>query len=395
MQLRDYTSEINGCFRCSECKIGFRSQQPICPSGEHFDFNSYYAAGRLDIASALIEGTVDATEQSLVNPVFSCLSCGACYAKCYPQLAIQTTDIFRAMKAELVGSGNEPPPLFAAVLEALQDTNNYFGRDQSRRMDWAEGLDVKRADAETEVLFFVGCYGAFDPVTLFTARAMASLLNKSGVSWGVLEDEEFCCGQPVLDVGYRDEFVRLAGHNIQKINATSVKTLITSCASCFGTMKKDWPAVEDLGFHVVHSSQFLLEAIRDGKLAVNGALEKTVTLHDPCHLGRLGGGVYTEPRELLQLIPGVVLHEMERNRDEAFCCGAGGQCNSCFPDMALGTATARLEEAADTGVEAMVIPSCPICYNNFSTVLAENRRIELIDLTRMVDEVCSGVEGNA
>jgi Fe-S oxidoreductase len=395
MQLADYSKEINGCFRCSECKIGYRSQMPICPSGAHFEFNSYYAAGRLDIAGALIEGTVEATEPSLADPVFSCLSCGACEAKCYPQMAINTTEIFRAMKAELVDSGNEPPPLFAAVLEALRDTNNYYGQDPSRRMDWAEGLDVKKADADTELLFFVGCYGAFDPVTLFTARATANLLNKSGVNWGVLDDEEFCCGLPVLDVGYRDEFTRLASHNIRKINASGVKTLITSCASCFGTMQKDWPHAEKLGFDVVHSSQFLLEAIREGNLTVNGAMEKTVTLHDPCHLGRLGGDVYAEPRELLQSIPGVVLHEMERNRDEAFCCGAGGQCNSCFPDMALGTATARLEEAANTGVDAMVIPSCPICYNNFSTVPPGERGVDLIDLTQMVDEFCIGAEHHA
>jgi Fe-S oxidoreductase len=124
-------------------------------------------------------------------------------------------------------------------------------------------------------------------------------------------------------------------------------------------------------------------------------MEKTVTLHDPCHLGRLGGDVYAEPRELLQSIQGIVLHEMERNRDEAFCCGAGGQCNSCFPDMALATATARLEEAAGTGVDAMVIPSCPICYNNFSTVPPGERGVDLIDLTQMVDEFCIGAEHHA
>jgi len=364
---------------------------PICPSGEHFNFNSYYASGRLDIASAIVEGTVNAAEPSLANAVFSCLSCGACDAMCYPQLALRTTAIIRAVKAELVDSGSGPPARFTPVLESLQETNNYFGKDQSRRMAWADGIDVKGADAETEVLFFVGCYGAFDPDTLSMARATASLLDKSGVSWAVLGDEEFCCGLPVLDVGCKDEFARLAGHNIQKLNETGVKTVITSCASCFGTMKKDWPTVANLRFDVVHISQFLLQAVRGGKLTVNAGLEKVVTFHDPCHLGRLGANVYEEPRKLLQSIPGIVLHEMTRNRDEALCCGAGGQCNVCFQDMALDTATARLDEAANTAAEAMVIPSCPLCYNNFLMVPPNNRKVGLLDLTQMMDEVCSGV----
>jgi heterodisulfide reductase subunit D len=254
-------------------------------------------------------------------------------------------------------------------------------------MEWAKGIEAKRADSNTEVLFYVGCYGAFDHETMFTARATANLLNKTGSNWGVLEDDEFCCGFPLLDVGYKDEFERLAKKSIESINATNANTLVVSCACCFGTMKEDWPKVMPLDFEVMHSSQYLLDAVKKGKLRVSGKMEKTVTFHDPCHLGRIGGGVYEEPRQLLQSIPGIVLKEMERNRGESWCCGAGGGVNACSPDFALETATRRLEEAAQTGAESMIIPSCPICYNNFATVPLEKRKIEFEDLSQMIDKV--------
>ena len=140
-------------------------------------------------------------------------------------------------------------------------------------------------------------------------------------------------------------------------------------------------------FEIVHSSQYLLQALQAGKLQFKGRIDETMTFHDPCHLGRLGGGVYEEPRELLKAIPGVAVKEMARNRDESWCCGAGGGANVCFPDLALETATDRLDEACETGAATMVIPSCPICYNNFSTVPAVKRKIEFMDLVQLIDDV--------
>ena len=266
--LEDYKSEIYGCYRCAECKIGIKSQMAICPSGEKHGFNSYYSPGRLDIAKALLDGKIEWKDRSLREPVFTCLGCGACHEMCYPQMGIHTREIHRALKAELVSKGYGPPPLFADVLKCLQDTDNYFGKDQKKRMEWAEGIKVKKADADTDVLFYVGCYSAFDPETTFIARATANVLNKAGVNWGVLEDDEFCCGFPALDVGCKDEFERLAKKSIEKINDARVKALIVSCACCFGTMKNDWPDVMPLDFEVVHSSQFITDFRVDEKFKI-------------------------------------------------------------------------------------------------------------------------------
>lgn len=387
MSLEDYKREIYGCIRCGECKVGPRSQMPICPSGEKYGFNSFYPSGYLDIAKALLDGKIDWKDSSVRDAIFRCLGCGACYERCFPQVGIKTTEIFTSVKSELVRKGDGPPSPFTDILEALKRTGNYFGQPREKITQWTEGIGVKKGDQDTEVLFFVGCYEAFDPETTFIGRAVANVLNKMGVNWGLLADDEFCCGFPPLSVGCRDEFARLARENIKRINELKVKTVVVACACCFGTMKNDWPWVAPVNFEVVHISQYMLKALKNGRLKITGKIDKRVTFHDPCHLGRMGGGVYDEPREVLRAIPGITLVEMERNRDESWCCGAGGGATVCFPDMAHETATTRLHEAAESGADLMVIPSCPICYNHFVTAPGRDKKIEFRDLSHMIDEV--------
>jgi Fe-S oxidoreductase len=385
MVLENYRKDIYGCIKCGECRIGFNSQKIICPSGDKHGFNSYYALGRMDIAKGLLDGKLEWSDKTLPERVFTCRGCGACYEMCYPQTGNRTKEIFRVLKAEFVKRGFGPPAKFDPVLKASKEYDNYFGQPQRKRLEWAEGLDVKRVTQKTDVLFFVGCYEAFNPTTTFIARATANLLNKSGASWGILGEEEICCGHPFLEVGCEDEFERLARENIEKINATGIKTLLVSCSCCYSTIKNDWPKVGKLNFEPIHTSEYLLKLIKEDKLKVTRRFDKKLTIHDPCHLGRYCD-VFEEPREVLGAIPGVDLMEMQRNRKESYCCGAGGSVNACFPDWATETATTRLEEATATGSELVVIPSCPICYDNFSTALPDVE-IGISDLADLLDKV--------
>ena len=120
MALEDYKREIYGCFGCAECKIGIRSQLPICPSGKKYEFNSYYSRGRLDIAKALLEGNIEWKDPSLQDPIFSCLGCGACHEACYPQMGIPTREIYRTLKSERVSRGYGPPSVYDDVLKACE-----------------------------------------------------------------------------------------------------------------------------------------------------------------------------------------------------------------------------------------------------------------------------------
>lgn len=388
MAMDDFRREIYNCIHCGECKVGPRSQMPICPSGEKTGSNTTYACGLIDLARSLTEGKAQWSDSSIRNAIYDCMACGACLERCNPQVGIRTSDVFRELKAEFVRREQGPPTASVQVLEALAKVGNLFGRPRHEILRWADGLDVSVARPGSEVVFFVGCYEAFDPQTGFIARAVANLLNKADVNWGVLGKAEVCCGYPALELGDEKLFRRLVTESVEKIHAIGPRRVIVACACCYGVMVKDWPQVVQLDFEVLHVSQFVLSLVREGRLRIRGHLDERVTFHDPCHLGRRGGKVYDAPRELLESIPGVKLEEMPRNRDESWCCGAGGCMNLYSFDYARATAAERLREAKQNDAEALVVPSCPICYSNFSSVAGP--RVKLKDLSDMLDKVtCS------
>ena len=268
-------------------------------------------------------------------------------------------------RALLVRRGLGPLPPYQPIVDSLRQYKNPLMRSQKDR---GKLIKKRPVEADTEVLFFVGCALEFDPTSQFIAKATASILDKAGVKWGTLGDREVCCGMPAFDVGCEDEFASLAKENLQMINALNVKTIVTSCPGCATTMKYQWTRYGELKPKVMHVSEFCAQLLREGRLKVKKEFRKKVTIHDPCWLGRYAG-VYEEPREVLRAIPGLELVEMERNRKDSYCCGAGGGVMISFPEWAAENATSRLEEALETGAQAMVVPSCPECYLNFDVAL--------------------------
>jgi heterodisulfide reductase subunit D len=237
--------------------------------------------------------------------------------------------------------------------------------------------------AKVEVLYFVGCTAALDPALQHIAQNTAALLKKTGVDFGVLGEEEICCGSVFLRIGERALARDLAEKNLEMFERLGATTVVTSCAGCFKTLSEDYIAFRDLPVRVVHASQYLLELREAGYLAAGKETAVEVTYHDPCHMGR-HCGVYDPPRELVKSLPGVQLREMKRNRENAWCCGAGGGVRSAFPDWALQSSRARIEEAQATGA-GFLVTTCPFCLQNLTTAAqAENASIQLVDLTLLL-----------
>ena len=179
------------------------------------------------------------------------------------------------------------------------------------------------------------------------------------MDYGCLGKDEKCCGSVMLRMG-DPEFERLAAENIKMFNDLGIETLISSCAGCFKTIKEDYPKVGKMHFEVLHTVEFLRCLYEDKKLVFKNPVEKRVTYHDPCHLGR-ASGVYDDPRFIMEMIPGLELIEMPRNREYSRCCGAGGGLKSGYPDIQNKMAQRRVKEAEETGAEELV-SACPFCF---------------------------------
>ena len=237
-----------------------------------------------------------------------------------------------------------------------------------------------------EVLFWVGCAGSFDDRAKKITKAMAKILNHTGVSFAVLGTEEGCTGDPAKRAGNEFLFQMQAMMNIQVLSAYEVKHIVTTCPHCFNTLKNEYP---ELGgnYTVEHHSQFLNGLMKDGRLKIEGGQfrGKKITFHDPCYLGR-ANGEYEAPRELLAKLD-VELKEMRRCKQNGLCSGAGGA--QMFKDAEPGTAEinhVRADEALETGTD-IVVSGCPFC-NTMLTDGIKNREkedtVQVLDLAEMI-----------
>lgn len=213
------------------------------------------------------------------------------------------------------------------------------------------------------MLYFRGCTAREKETSI--QKATEKLLDIAGVDYHILEDEK-CCGSVLLRTGFFNEAQRQIKKNTEVLKGEKI---ITSCAGCYKTLKDDYE-----GLDVIHISQLLDELIRDGKLNLEKG-ELDVTYHDSCHLAR-HMEVFDEPRNVIESLANLV--EMENNRENSLCCGAGGGVKSAYPEIATQMAKTRIGQAMDTGCKTLVT-ACPFCKLNLS-----NDELEVLDLTEFL-----------
>lgn len=378
---------IAKCVRCGTCKAVFGLFQPSCPAGEHFGFEGFYSSGKIWVARGIREGVLQWDDPELLRKLFACTLCGNCTQQCPMTVRERIMEVFEALRTEAVKQAGTPYPEHRRLKDSLVQYRNPWMQPRRRRIHWTRGEGLKVLSPggreRAKVLYFVGCTAALDASLQHIARNTVALMRAAGVDFGILGEEEVCCGSVMLRVGERDLARELARKNLDMIRALGVETVVTSCAGCFKTLSQDAPAFGSLTARVVHSSRFFRELHLAGKLPIENRIDLRVTYHDPCHMGR-HCGVYDAPRELLQDGTGVSLVEMPRNRENAWCCGAGGGVRSAFPDWALETSRTRVREALATGADSLVT-TCPFCLQNLTTaVQAEGAPLELMDLTDLL-----------
>jgi len=290
--------------------------------------------------------------------LWACTTCRACEEAC--PVLIEYVDKIVDMRRHLVQEESRFPAELTRTFKAMETQGNPWGVDASTRADWAAGLDIPtmadRPDAE--YLYFVGCAGSFDDRAKRTTQAVAKILKAANVDFAILGVEEPCNGETARRIGNEYLFQTMAQMAVEVMSTYKVRKIITNCPHCFNTFKNDYPQFGGT-YEVVHATELVEKLIADGHLSFQLGQDRTVTFHDSCYLGRYND-VFEAPRNVLGMIPGVQLKEMQRSRRFGMCCGAGGGRMWMEEEPTQRVNTRRVEQALDTRPDAVAV-ACPFC----------------------------------
>jgi len=382
--MQEYTSQIHRCFRCGYCKFPTDYSSFNCPSYRRFRFDSYSTGGRLWLIYAWLKGDIEWSEH-LAEILYACTTCKNCVEQCPMKFAGDIVDWMVGARSDMVEKGKIPPRV-ARFFEAVHGYGNPLKLLRSDRGAWADG--TKRYEPGDEYLFYVGCLGSYDENAQKMSKSLAELLNKAGVSFGILGSEEECCGNEIYMLGEMGLFQSLAEKNTQQFKELGVKKIVTLSPHAYNVMRNNYSAA-GANFQVYHYTQLLSDLIKKNKIKLSQNKAK-VTYQDPCFLGRYNK-IYDEPRQILQSIPGIELIEMERNRQDAFCCGGGS--GNFVMDLLAGSEDSpgrvRVREAYETGADTLAV-ACPSCL----TIFTEAAKTEDLDTKLAVKDISQIVMGS-
>jgi Fe-S oxidoreductase len=354
---RKYRDMILQCSRCGFC-------QAVCPIYGATLRPAYNARGKMLLLKEVMEGKIDLGDE-LIETLFQCTTCASCEKSC--PSGVRVPEIIKQARKDMVNIGS-CHPAFKGMNEVLLKHTNIYAEDE--REDFG-----KARNGKAEYVFFIGCVGAYreDESTASTLK----LLDRLKVDYTLID--EVCCSGVLEDVGYRinEDLVK---RNLDSITATGARTVITGCPYCYRTFlnRPQYGELAAKGIGVIHISQFL----KDFDLGVTTT--KRVTYHDPCDLGR-HCGIYEEPRETIRKIaPNLV--EMEHNRVDSLCCGAGGGVRGAFPKNSLAMARRRLEEVEKVGAE-VVLTECNSCVHNLTNGKLRKQKFRICNTTQFIQEL--------
>jgi len=419
MALEDYKRDMEMCCRCSYCKFislemvkGYQYVN-VCPSITRYNFHAYSGGGRINMAVGILQNRLD-YDDKLLEVIYNCQMCGACDISCKYVMEMEVLGPINEFRIRCVEEGHTVPAL-DSVINGLRKQGTMIPEAKARRMDWAEGLDVKDFTTQkAKVIYHAGCRTCYDKDLWKVARAAVTLLQKAGIDVGIAGANELCCGGRAYQMGYKEDFLKQATQNIELFKKSGAKILVTGCSDCYYAFKVLYDKFGMKGdLKVLHTTEYLDRLIKEGTLKPTKKVAATVTYHDPCHLGRLGEpylhwqgkevpghirvfdppkefrrgtyGIYEPPRDVLKSIPGLRLVEMDRIKEYAWCCGAGGGVKETNPEFAQWTAKERITEAESTGAEA-IATACPGCEQNFKDTIKENgSSLKVYDVAELLE----------
>jgi len=413
--------DVNTCTECGRCQSqcpAWNTEKPLSPKlltlalREQSHAAAPWLKASSDARADMHEDVLQIAERQLIaegegdpwaqtsggvmspDVLWSCTTCGACVQQCPVDIA--HVDHIVDMRRYQVLMASEFPNELNGLFKNIETKGNPWGMNASDRNAWIEEVDfpirVFGMDGEDEIpadvdyLFWVGCAGAYEDRAKQTTKAVAELLNMAGVEFMVLGEGETCNGDPARRAGNEFLFQMQAMQNVEVLNEIKAKRIVVTCPHCLNTLGREYP---QMGGHyeVVHHTELLNKLVDDGKLKTVKPVDRSVTYHDPCYLGR-HNDVITPPRELIG-DTGATLTEMPRHGKQSFCCGAGGA--RMWMEEKIGTAVnkTRADEAIATGAQTVAV-ACPFCSVMMSDAVASRQQdgqaegVEVTDIARLM-----------
>ncbi len=344
----------------------------------------------------------DLAAGGVIDPdvLWSCTTCGACVEQC--PVDIEHVDHIVDMRRFQVLIESSFPSEAGVMLRNLENRGNPWGLPEKQREDWTADVDFdvrtvapgETLPDEVEYLFWVGCAGALEDRSKKVTRAFAELLDTAGVEFAILGANEACSGDPARRLGNEFLFQMMAQQNVETLNSIGARKIVATCPHCFNSLANEYPQIGG-NYEVVHHTQLLAKLVEEGRLTPVEPVDKKVTYHDPCYLGR-HNKVYTPPREVLGAIPALNSQEMHRCKDRGFCCGAGGARFWMEEKLGKRVNVERTEEALGLDPD-LISTACPFCMVMLSDAVTAKQAdgtaradVQVLDVAQILAQSLGG-----
>ena len=398
--------DMYSCAECGRCRANcpaYLTDKPLSPMALIMDEREHLKKKTNLMAKAALhqfkkepEKALNVLEQwegeNLIGDVISedaiwaCTTCGHCIANC--PLLIEHVDNIMDLRRHLVQVESRFPKELKQCFKSFENLSNPWGLASNTRGDWFKGLGVQTPEEnpDFEYLLYVGCAGSFDDRYKKVTIALTKLLQKAGVNFACLGDNEMCCGETARRLGNEYLAQHMINFNLEMFDTVGVKKIITACPHCFNTLKNEYPQFGK-HFEVIHHTEIIRQLTRKG--AFKGGKKFSgkgpVVYHDSCYLGRYNN-LYDIPRDIIRFVPGVKLVEAERRERTSFCCGAGGGRMWMEENIGKRINRERFDQLAATGART-IATACPYCMIMLDDAMKEKGaqgEFEVLDLAQMM-----------
>lgn len=367
------------CARCGYCR-------GVCPVYKSVGWESAGPRGKLSIARQVFAlNDKEKFTDEYVQRLTQCTLCGACAQACSTEIDLR--HLYLDLRERMAKMGKSPKG-YVALQSNLAANHNITNFNNKDRLDWAQDVDDPEQLEPREgadVCYFVGCVSSFFPQASEVALSVVEILNEAKIDFTTMGGDEWCCGFPLLASGRPEEAREFMKHNVERIKALGIHTLIASCSSCAHVWKHGAREFLDgYALEILHTTEYFARLIQEGKISF-GDMQAKITYHDPCDLGR-NGGVFDAPREIIRAIPGVEFVEMKHNRLQAMCCGGGGNLQSVDNDLAGAITAMRVEEIKETGA-SIVVSACQQCEQMLSASIRKaGLKVRVMNISQFMME---------